>query len=88
MTHKHVSSRQVRQYGDSVTVIEITAHEENTCDEVWAYAQTISAVNHRAPDSHRHDGCCGFPFGLDSFGSVQKKNETTWIYSITHPYCD
>ena len=87
MKHEIISCGQVRPFCDSVLVANITAAPDVTAEEVWTYAQTISSVKYRKDDD-RHDGSCGFPFGLSPYGGLRRLGETTWQYRVTKPYCD
>lgn len=87
ITHKIITSGQPRAYADSVLIAEVTAPAEATDAEVWTYCQTIRKTGNRA-DHQSHDGSCGFPFGLSSYGSLRKQNPTTYRYLVTEPYCD
>lgn len=86
---------QVRPYGDTVYewLIEITeAKEEDVTDkDVWDYCQkNLQDVEGRRKDGYIHDGSCGFPFGLESFASLDKDPTMplTWRYTVTEPWCD
>lgn len=87
-SHTVVSSGQPRAYADSVYSFKVTAPATATDAEVWAYCQTFKSTKNRAGNNERHDGSCGFPFGLSSFGSLRKESDTTYRYSVTKPYCD
>jgi hypothetical protein len=86
-SNKNIQYGQPRAYADSLYVYSILAPAEATDAEVWAYCQTVYACKNRA-DNQRHDGSCGFPFGLQSYGSLKKESATTYRYSVTQPYCD
>lgn len=87
MTHKFIKTGQSKPYADSVYIVEIETNPETTDAEVWAYAQTIHKAANRN-DRLSHDGSCGFPYGLDSYGSLKQVSSTQWRYSVTEPYCD
>ena len=85
---KNVRYGQARAYQDSVYefLVETTP---GTDVEAWELCQTLRATKNRA-DRKSHDGACGFPFGLDSYGSLKqlKDDGTSWRYVVTEPYCD
>lgn len=83
MTHKLIQSGQLRAYADTIRAYEITADPSATDEQVWAYAQTFHAVNNRNPRE-----AWGFPFGLEHYGTLTKKGDTTWRYAVTEPYTD
>lgn len=87
MTKTCLQCGQPRPYADSVYKYDITTDPQASDAEVWAYCQSFRPANHRR-DGMRHDGSCGFPFGLDSYGSLRKMGSTTWRYEVTEPYCD
>ena len=84
---KVLRSGQVKRYGDTVYSAEVETEGEGTDQEVWDLCQALSRSEHRK-DGLRHDGACGFPFGLDSFGSLSKIADNRYIYTVTYPYCD
>lgn len=86
-SHTVIQSGQPRPYADNIYTFTITAPPEATDAEVWAYCQTIRKVDNR-DDKQRHDGSCGFPFGLSWFGSLRKQTAASYFYGVTEPYCD
>jgi len=87
MTSTVVQCGQPRPYADSVYVFDITADPSATEAQVWEYGQTLRSARNR-DDNQRHDGSCGFPFGLQSYGSLRNPAVGKWRYSVTEPYCD
>ena len=81
-------SGQARAYQDSVYSYEIIVTDGATDEEVWDLCQReLKKANHRK-DGHQHSGACGFPFGLESFGSLRFVGACKYIYTVTMPYCD
>lgn len=86
-THKVIHAGQPRPYADSVFKFEVVASPDATDEQVWAHCQTLRRASNR-DDRQRHDGSCGFPYGLSSYGSLNKRSATVWSYEVTEPYCD
>lgn len=87
MKAKYIHAGQTRPYADSVYEIEIDANLEAMDAEVWAFAQTKQPCAHR-DDRQNHNGYCGFPYGLESYGSLRNEGPGKWRYTVTCPYCD
>lgn len=85
---KCLRSGQPRPYADSIYEYDVTT-TPGTSDEAWELCQSLCIAKNRR-DGASHDGACGFPFGLQSYGSLRKLNEhgTKWNYRVTSPYCD
>lgn len=88
--YKTIRAGQARAYEDSVYEYEITASEDMPAEEVKEYCLTVlSKMNpENEKPGYRHDGHCGWPFGLDSFYSFTKISPGKYNYTITSPYCD
>lgn len=88
---KHIRSGQVRPYADSVYAYEIetTPGDDTMAWDTFQNTPRLKKANHRK-DAESHDGHCGFPFGLSSYGSLKdiSSNGTKWRYTVTEPYCD
>ena len=84
---KCLRSGQARPYQDSVYQYQVKSTKEATDAEVWEACQKLRRAENRR-DGIGHTGACGFPFGLSSFGSLNKQADGTWIYAVTKPYCD
>lgn len=81
-----IRAGQVRPYGDTVYEYHIVTVHEVTDEQMWKDCQELQRANNRQ-DGYKHDGSCGFPFGLDSFGSLDKLGSNEWRYTVTNPYC-
>ena len=88
LSKKCVQYGQVLPYDDSVYIFEVET-TPGTDTEAWEVCQSLRGASHRK-DGVTHDGRCGFPFGLDTFGSLKQLDETgtKWRYTVTSPYCD
>lgn len=78
---------QHHPYGDTVTSYQLTLRPNADDKDIWEEAQKLRPAQHRR-DGVNHDGSCGFPFGLDSFGSLNRTMTTKATYTVTEPYCD
>lgn len=87
ISSKVLHSGQVRRYADSVYSYEVVVFGKGTDEEIWELCQSLKKAAYRK-DGYQHNGTCGFPFGLNSFGSLSKKGENSYIYTVTYPYCD
>lgn len=83
---KNVRGGQRAAYQDSVYVYEVNTPKDSTDAEVWEACQALRSVRHR--NNAAHNGRCGFPFGLESFGTLVQRDSENWVYRVTHPYCD
>lgn len=87
ISKKCLRGGQLFPYGDSVYDYEIEISEPASDDEVWKLCQTFKRAYHR-DDNQKHNGHCGFPFALDSYGSLKRTGETSYRYTVTEPYDD
>jgi hypothetical protein len=90
-----IRAGQARAYQDSVYHYRITEAGEATEHDVVEFA---SQKNRRSflPEHQRREelrdvqfeGSSGFSNGLDTFWSLRKNTEGTWLLRIVEPYCD
>ena len=86
MKSKCLRAGQVRAYADSVCTYEISTDGEDET-AVWEYCQKLERADVR-DDKGTHDGHCGWPHGLSSYGSLHNIGQNLWRYDVTRPYDD
>lgn len=80
-----IRAGQVRAYADSVYEYHIVTVHEVGDERLWEECQEIHKTGYRK-DDEKHTGHCGFPFGLNSFGSLVRLGPNKWRYTVTEPY--
>lgn len=88
MKAERIRAGQKAAYMDSVYEWEVTEVGTTPEEELWQWCkEELHWCMHR-DDAQDHNGHCGFPHGLMSYGSLIKLGEDKWRYTVTEPYDD
>jgi hypothetical protein len=86
--HKVLRAGQARAYQDSVYDYEVTSDESFEAVKQHCITKIYKVDPTKELPAAKHDGACGWPFGLNPYYSFREINKGVYRYTVTSPFCD